>query len=165
MSERGSRISCGNCVGACCQKFKAVLDEDELEHMEAAGTELRALIPPLKSRILKRNANWYMHPFKRRALARALSDNPRGQNEYNIEAQMLQPGEGLYVVDGKCGYLSEDGRCTDYENRPQACRSFRVGGLACRQSRESQGLWVPVEMSTRPTEARQTDVTVIQSPL
>ena len=30
----------------------------------------------------------------------------------------------ITVVDGKCNYLDEDGNCTIYDKRPQACRDY-----------------------------------------
>lgn len=146
MSERGPRVSCGNCIGACCQNFKASFSEEEVQHLEAAGTVVKTVIPALKSRFLKRNANWVMHPIKRRALVQSLTDDPKGQEFYNTEAQMLLAGEGLYSVEGRCGYLDENNRCSDYENRPAVCRGFLVGSKACLGARERFATEVVVEM-------------------
>ena len=43
-------------------------------------------------------------------------------------------GHGLYLAV-PCRLLGEDGRCTDYEHRPEVCRRFAVGGEACQRSR------------------------------
>lgn len=38
-----------------------------------------------------------------------------------------------------CGNLQEDGRCGDYENRPQACREFVAARSGCLLVRASKG--------------------------
>lgn len=34
-------------------------------------------------------------------------------------------------VDARCRALGADGRCTVYESRPEACRTYEVGSPAC----------------------------------
>ena len=40
------------------------------------------------------------------------------------------------ALEGRAGGVN---RCTVYEQRPQACRKFEVGGLFCRMAREKFG--------------------------
>lgn len=39
--------------------------------------------------------------------------------------------EGMIELDCKCKKLGKDGKCTIYENRPDMCRVFSLGGQAC----------------------------------
>jgi len=53
--------------------------------------------------------------------------------EYHGELQ----GE-MFVLDVPCRML-EDGECTVYDQRPEACRRFEVGSTACRNAIERYG--------------------------
>lgn len=39
--------------------------------------------------------------------------------------------EGMIELECKCKRLLDDGTCGDYENRPEMCRIFTMGGSAC----------------------------------
>lgn len=39
--------------------------------------------------------------------------------------------DGIWL-DTPCEKLDDEGRCSIYEDRPQVCRDFEVGGVRCR---------------------------------
>jgi Fe-S-cluster containining protein len=39
-----------------------------------------------------------------------------------------------WFIDAPCKHL-KDGRCTIYEDRPQSCRTYEVGGVECKVTR------------------------------
>jgi len=41
-------------------------------------------------------------------------------------------------VRSPCQHLSKTGRCKIYDNRPQVCREFEVGGKACLKAQKIQ---------------------------
>jgi Fe-S-cluster containining protein len=44
-------------------------------------------------------------------------------------------GKDFVYVDARCKMLGDSGQCRGYEDRPQVCRDFQVGGVACNWSR------------------------------
>ena len=50
-------------------------------------------------------------------------------------------GRQFYLLNGDCGNLDADGRlCTVYEDRPQVCRDFVMGSVACQGIRDNRGV-------------------------
>ncbi len=41
-------------------------------------------------------------------------------------------------IQAPCSVLGKDGRCGDYDGRPDACRTYKVGGDACRAAIKAQ---------------------------
>lgn len=67
----------------------------------------------------------------------------RSPNEYDMLSTdyVPAPGTSLWVMTSDCGNLDPLTRkCMDYKNRPTACRSFAVGGLACQSLRVFIGM-------------------------
>lgn len=60
-------------------------------------------------------------------------------NEYNT----LKAGFGRYVMIQSCGYLRTDENgwehCGAYDERPQTCQDFEVGGKTCQLFRILRG--------------------------
>ena len=64
-------------------------------------------------------------------------DEPEDFEEFeNLRWFVLHEGISVHVdegkwfisIDNKCRNLAEDGRCTDYENRPLICRKYTTDG-------------------------------------
>lgn len=51
-----------------------------------------------------------------------------------IRAAVMQP-LSVRPDASPCIWLQPDGRCREYEHRPDICRSLRVGGPGCRRHR------------------------------
>ena len=47
--------------------------------------------------------------------------------------------DGLWRIPARCKYLSEDGKCIIYDTRPEACRTYEVGGAHCLKTRKMYG--------------------------
>jgi Fe-S-cluster containining protein len=47
----------------------------------------------------------------------------------------LPPEVGIYQLLADCGNLGANYQCLIYENRPNACRNFLVGSVACAEAR------------------------------
>lgn len=45
-----------------------------------------------------------------------------------------------YKSDADCRYLLPEGGCSNYQNRPEACKSTEFGGEKCSESRIEAGL-------------------------
>jgi uncharacterized protein (TIGR03083 family) len=52
----------------------------------------------------------------------------------------VPPGNGLFLLAKGCDNLTEDHRCSIYEDRPTCCRTFEVGSTACLKARRKAGL-------------------------
>ncbi len=50
--------------------------------------------------------------------------------------------DDVYIMDGPCGYLSEDGLCTVYEDprKPSPCSATKPEGRGCDSARKEQKL-------------------------
>jgi len=63
-----------------------------------------------------------------------------------VTAEQQQPildriAADQHFDDIPCVWFDEDqARCRHYEQRPQACRDFEIGGTLCRLSRHDAGL-------------------------
>lgn len=59
------------------------------------------------------------------------------------EFEPLAAGMGRYLLLGSCGNLVEINgleQCGIYESRPKVCRTFPMGGDACHEMRQRDGL-------------------------
>jgi Fe-S-cluster containining protein len=54
----------------------------------------------------------------------------------------LKNDDGSYdlLLAGKCPNLRPDGKCENYEDRPQVCKSFKPTGTTCNLARKQEGL-------------------------
>jgi hypothetical protein len=44
---------------------------------------------------------------------------------------------GWFRIRSKCACLTADGRCVDYENRPEVCKDLSVGSQRCMSARKA----------------------------
>ena len=69
-------------------------------------------------------------------------------------ASQMRNREGLFRMQGRCGFLGENNECTAYEVRPEICRAFTPGGAACKavlNDRVTPMASVPVEIRVNST--------------
>jgi len=67
----------------------------------------------------------------------------------NVESMGNRAGRNrdFYLLEDNCGNLDPDtGECGIYDERPQACREFVLGGFACQQTRAGAGLPIDLGM-------------------
>lgn len=66
---------------------------------------------------------------------------------------VAKPGFRLkfYQLDTDCGYLDQDtNRCTQYEERPQVCRTFDAGTVVCQKMKERHDMVVDLGIPSFP---------------
>ena len=129
-----NEISCGNCVGACCQNMKMVLSGAERSRLEDAGSKLVELLPvDGPNGTFDESSSWSDYTADYEELAEDANDK-RSRTAIALLAgttARMKPGEGYYGLVGRCGNLTEDNECGDYENRPQVCVDYPEGTLGC----------------------------------
>lgn len=62
--------------------------------------------------------------------------HPEGQ----VSATEIYPGFSTVSVVGRCPNLSDNNRCNIYDERPEACIQYPVGGEDCNYRRMKNGL-------------------------
>lgn len=123
---------CVNCA-ACCQDIRLTLTEAEAQRLMANGTELSPLLPPQGA-----DFDWSTQTDHILDMAEK-EDDPAIKEVYYILSQAsegMRPGEGYYGMVGRCGNLSKDNKCINYDTRPSICRDFVEGSLACGALRQ-----------------------------
>lgn len=153
-----SEVSCENCVGACCSNVRLALSVAEARHLEAAGTKLHMILTAFDAlgfdtEVADEDAFYWSENI---GLITAVADRSTSEaarefwNKVADQARRLKADQGLFSIEGRCGFLQADGRCGDYKNRPEVCREFPVGGTACLGIRKDAGIPVPIEISQAP---------------
>lgn len=128
---------CESCVGACCQDIRLVLTEHEAQRLMANGTELSPLLPAKGI-----DFDWSAQTDHILGMAE-IEDDPAMKEVYYVLFQAsknMRPGEGYYGMVGRCGNLSDDNTCSNYDTRPSICRDFAEGSLACGALRLKLGV-------------------------
>jgi hypothetical protein len=139
------------------------LSADEANRLVAAGTKLVTILTAFSHLKIDGEVfddepliSWANEVTAIEDKAKSESE-PRAQNFWsNVakHARHLKPGDGLFAIDGKCGFLQDDDRCGDYENRPRICQVFQMGGDACMGFRQRAGVDVPLELTSKPEQPR-----------
>ena len=143
-------ISCDDCNAACCRGNPVLtmqLSLKEVKFMKKGGNRIQTIVEPAghvqeKARYpiganidpIRRTVRWIYLKGK--------------------ETEPLPAGMGRYALFGECQYLETDENgheyCGVYDNRPQVCRDFEMGGDKCQTFREREGLGTPIEISRKP---------------
>lgn len=149
-NEVDSRISCGDCVGACCRKNVAQeLTAEEAKYFTDSGNVLTKLCEPVEFSGI--------HDFSYIVGYQEIGGQPHAL--VKTESSYLAAGHGLYMMMNDCVFLSDDQNgpiCTAYEQRPGICREFIEGAYSCRVMREQKsksgefGDWQPIELTDKP---------------
>lgn len=126
MDQMRLKVSCENCVSACCRAGNALeLTPDEAEQLREAGTLLRLMDKA---------------EMKRKERPR------RGFGNYLL----LSDCGNLALSAAGATY------CGDYENRPGICRIFKARSDQCIEKREYFGVSydgpVSISISPRPDD-------------
>lgn len=122
-------VECGNCTAACCRKDMGMaLGEDEATFLMRAGTRLREILPPFEGSwedVISRS-----HDISK--LSTAMQDAIRA----------TQAGQGYFVLETDCGWLTDDGLCGAHEDpeRPEVCQKFEAGSIGCITLRLARGI-------------------------
>lgn len=112
------------------------LTEEEYRQMVAAGSELKTIAEPVdydRDDVVY-PAGWAIDPQK---------GTMRMMVEKGRETEPLAAGLGRYTLWGSCGNLTEIlgvEQCGIYDNRPQVCRDFEMGGPKCLLLRQLKGV-------------------------
>lgn len=112
------------------------LTEEEYQMMVEAGTELKTIAEPVdydRDDVLY-PAGWRIDLEKR---------TMQMEVERGREYEPLAAGLGRYTMWGTCGNLTEIlgvEQCGIYEERPQVCRDFEMGGPKCLLIRQMKGV-------------------------
>jgi Fe-S-cluster containining protein len=112
------------------------LTDEEREMMEAAGTQLKTIAEPVD---YDRDDVVYPSGW---AIDRE-KGTMRMMTEKGRETEPLAAGLGRYTMFGTCGNLTNIlgvEQCGVYDNRPQVCRDFEMGGDKCDLFRMRAGL-------------------------
>ena len=137
-------VSCQNCRAACCKGVPFLtmqLSPEELAFMKAGGNILQTIETPVDY-----DREDVLYPIS------ANIDPARETIQWlckkGHETEPLPAGMGRYAMVGACKYLEmdEDGVeiCSVYSERPQVCHNFEMGSTACLQTREIQGIPLPM---------------------
>lgn len=135
-----SEISCTNCIGACCRNVIIELSRKEQKLIEKAGTHLVTIAKPKQ-----RDREKVLYPYGSRIDEKTGNKVPLYMRGH--EYAPLAAGLGRFMINGECGYLKTDDEgwqsCSIYDERPEACRNFEVGGHKCRLLRVLYGVDAP----------------------
>jgi Fe-S-cluster containining protein len=126
-------ISCGDCIGLCCQDVRLVLSADEADQLEAAGTQLTPLLPANGPTGSEHAFDWSTQTNQLIRLGSAEQDSEM-REIYMLLAgvsKRMGPGDGYFGMTGRCGNLTQENTCGVYESRPNACQEFSEGSVAC----------------------------------
>lgn len=132
--------------GCCCHDTQIELSANEAAQLRAAGTVLTEILPPPE----ERDDSWASSAgiqLIAEQVKRARHSNDLLQVDlwFDISriAMTMFPGHGLFSMQGRCGNLTENFQCADYEDRPQVCREFEVGSRSCSyfQTRELEAIY------------------------
>lgn len=116
-------ISCSDCNGACCRGDTILpLNSSEADLLRRAGARLGNPLEPGVD-------------YTKRSNRKTIKDT-----ELRNAARELRSGQELYLRNGDCPLLTPEGDCSIYAERPDICREIKVGGFACKQMREFQGI-------------------------
>ncbi len=157
--------SCKGC-GSCCEDVKLPLTALEARYLHGAGTALIEILPPLVADEVDEDGSVDRVPFdwsKNTAMIRKPVDTePVDEEEIAFwdriadQVETLSPGEGYYMILGRCAFLLNDNSCGGYEERPRICRDFNAGGDSCNTIRLHYGK-TPIVLTKKPSELNQAD--------
>jgi Fe-S-cluster containining protein len=142
-----SEVSCQTCTAACCKGPETMeLSAEEADFMLAGGNTLIPIAEPVdydRDRVLYPQG-WQMDDV--------FPTNPKLAKPLVVKGSEYEPldaGMGRYTLWGVCKYLlvTEDGSevCRVYDQRPNVCKDFPVGGQKCRLMRVMAGVDEPTE--------------------
>ncbi len=147
------------CMGACCSNVRLALYADEAIRLREAGAELLRILPPMQTLVLEPT----IEPDEEELFC--WSKNTDGIKQLSVDAEndlekafwlgvaesalTMRPGQGLYKMNGDCAFLTTDGFCDEYEDRPYICRNFTVGSAACLSIRRNVVEPVPVTLTQK----------------
>jgi len=102
-----------NHCSACCSDAQIPLTDKELSFLEESGSNLRLRYPILGA--------WEIG---------------------NLGLQRTADGRRIYEMNGRCGYLDNQGLCSVYldNRRPQTCEDTKPGDYGCQSIRDERGL-------------------------
>ena len=110
------------------------LSAAEKKQLEAAGTTLVTLLPSSDEESSPFDlVDWSSRSDEFNEVG-AQNDDPEVRKAFALLAdasKSMKPGEGYFGMVGRCGNLTEDNLCGDYDNRPEVCVQFPEGTLAC----------------------------------
>lgn len=113
-------------AGCCCSDVLLPLSRSEADAMADAET---ALWPILE---LPAEHDSWGSPDAYIELSRSADRFTPEQLSQVLEATTtMKPGEGLFQMIGRCGFLGSYGECTNYSERPNVCRELQQGGRRC----------------------------------
>lgn len=150
--------------GACCSDVSLPLDTEEKNKLERAGTMLVQVLPPMiisdvviddqapqGFRIEPTPLSWAdLTEDLEENVQQATTESTRETWRKLIKtSRTMRPGQGLYVMNGVCGFLQEDRTCGNYDDRPTICQNFEVGGNACQVMR-ARAVETAVEITRKP---------------
>lgn len=156
------RASCDTCEGACCSNISLALTRDDAERFRSAGSVIVEMFEPLSNPEDEHHTSWAHEGKIRRKRVKEFTDDKTGRVMWSNTLSGLQEDEGVYWIQGQCGFLDENSMCTVYETRPRGCQQFPVGGWSCSalwkrvQENRAQDMgderqYVPIELSQKPT--------------
>jgi Fe-S-cluster containining protein len=117
--------SCEGC-GECCKNFATLVDIHGAEFFTTTSAQtVEVLVSPVQIRSkLSKNE-------KQARIASALATNLGIREESTIVGEIAK-GDGLVVIHGRCGNLTQDDRCAMYDVRPnRPCREVIMGSYSC----------------------------------
>jgi Fe-S-cluster containining protein len=131
-----------------------ILSKDEAKHLRAGGTDLEIVLGQFIVRDIQDNrVTFDARADALRILYERFSDDQRFREsliEIGITLSALQGDQEYYQMNGRCGYLDDSNRCSDYENRPDVCKRFMAGGNRCQQIQDRTNVSTPVQISPKP---------------
>lgn len=157
-SEANGELNClRDCAGVCCIDISIALTAGEAQHMIDGGSTIAIVLPvmttpeSLGAETENEVFSWADYLDEIRALGENEEPDITSFWERTAqEAEQLQPGEGLYTILGRCGFLLDDNSCGNYKDRPRICREFEAGSVVCRQFRQRLENPVAIEITQKP---------------
>lgn len=155
MSDVSCELETNLFCGGCCVDVRLALYEAEASQLKKVRSVLTAVLEPwgdLKVSGIEPGSEevFCWSGYRGQEIITTWVEEAREEEErdywLNIRehARGLKPGQGLYEMDGQCGYLQTNGSCGNYDDRPQVCSDFPTGSEACVRLRTRSNIEVPV---------------------
>lgn len=126
MPDVPAEISCETCVAACCRAPKFMpMTQEEFDRHAPKMDLLKVRSPAVYGQRVRVGDS----------KAVILEDEKDAALTVSVPA-----GFGLFILQSGCSNLTDDHRCSIYEERPTCCRTFELGSTACLRARRKAGL-------------------------
>ncbi len=126
MESEPTEVNCSNCVGACCRAPTALMLDAQEAYRHRRSMKLEPIVKPKN--------------YDQRVILQVESLDADGRRVPVPTAVRVKSRYGFYMLTEDCGYLTDDGECSNYDDRPKSCKEYEMGSELCLNARGVYGL-------------------------